>query len=78
MYPIKDETGNKYGKLTVVGRAGSYVFGNKQAKATWWCKCECGNTVELRGARLRAGLSHCCGWKCPLRCESLAEHKAKK
>lgn len=38
MSKVKDETGNIYGKLTVLERAGS----NSCGKATWLCQCECG------------------------------------
>src|SRR5581483_4116329 len=33
--------GQKFGRLTVIGRAGS----NKRHNALWKCKCECGNEI---------------------------------
>lgn len=38
MSRIIDETGKRYGRLTVIEYAGS---SNK--KAMWLCKCDCGN-----------------------------------
>jgi hypothetical protein len=53
---FKDETGNKYGKLTVIERARNTIYGT----AKWLCQCECGNTKECRGQDLRSGrITHC-------------------
>ena len=52
MSRLIDETGSKYGRLTVV----KYVGDGK-----WFCKCECGNTNEVRGDALRSGRSRSCG-----------------
>lgn len=47
----KDETGNKYGKLTVL-----YKIDNpKKDGAMWHCQCECGNYRDVLGKRLRSG-----------------------
>lgn len=52
-----DETGNKYGKLTVLYKSnktdGTHIF--------WHCKCECGNECDVNGSNLRAGISTNCG-----------------
>ncbi|NEP59696.1 MAG: hypothetical protein F6K31_22265 [Symploca sp. SIO2G7] len=40
-----DETGNVYGKLTVIQRVPSTT----QSKAKWLCQCECGNYRESPG-----------------------------
>jgi len=53
---VIDETGNQYGRLTVLGRAGS-----KRNKATWLCLCECGNEISTRGDSLRRGATKSCG-----------------
>ena len=57
MSRVKDETGNIYGKLTVLGRAEN----NKAGKAQWLCKCECGNTTIVIGGDLRQGRIKSCG-----------------
>lgn len=48
----KDETGKKYGRLTVL----EYV-GNRKYK----CKCECGNITYVNGKYLRTGMTRSCG-----------------
>ena len=52
-----DETGKRYGKLTVLSRSkkadGTHIF--------WHCLCDCGNTVEVNGTYLRSGVSTNCG-----------------
>ena len=52
MSRVKDLTGNKYGRLTVVSRNGSSK-GSKNA--LWLCKCECGNEVTIPSNRLNSG-----------------------
>lgn len=53
----KDETGNSYGRLTVVGDAGRDKHGN----AIWLCRCSCGKEKVVGGASLRKGQSESCG-----------------
>lgn len=57
MPPLKDLTGQKFGKLTVIERAP-----NKGKKVCWKCKCECGNLVEIRGDHLTRELTKTCGY----------------
>jgi hypothetical protein len=52
-----DETGNRYGRLTVVCRAGS----TKRHMARWLCQCDCGGVSIVRGADLRNGNTKSCG-----------------
>ena len=54
-----DETGKKYGRLTVIGRGPS----NKQGKATWETECSCGNSKYISGSDLRSGRISSCGCK---------------
>lgn len=52
-----DETGNTYGRLTVLSRA---VVENKTGG--WWnCKCECGAEIVVLGTSLRNGNTRSCG-----------------
>lgn len=52
-----DYTGQRFGKLTVV----RYIPGGIGEKGKWECKCDCGNVIEVRAARLRAGKLKGCG-----------------
>ena len=56
---VIDETGNKYGHLTVVKRAGSTPRGI----ALWECVCDCGssNSIIVTGDNLRRGHTISCG-----------------
>lgn len=55
----KDETGNKYGKLTVLNRDYSKPKSNKNAY--WLCQCDCGNQTIVIGTKLRSGETKSCG-----------------
>lgn len=54
---IKNEIGNRYGRLTVV----SFSHLNKHHKAVWLCKCDCGNGALITGSNLRKGETRSCG-----------------
>lgn len=56
MGSLIDETGNKYGRLTVL-----YSIKDKNNRTKWHCKCECGNEIEVFGAYLRSGNTKSCG-----------------
>ena len=64
MSRVKNETGNKYGLLTVLERDGSIC-----GKAAWLCQCECGKQIRVTGDALRRGQAKTCGNK---------EHRAKR
>lgn len=52
-----DLTGRRFGRLTVIGRAGS----DKQDNAMWLCRCDCGTEKVIRGYHLRSGIIRSCG-----------------
>lgn len=52
-----DETGKKYGRLTVLSRAKN----NKDGRAVWHCRCDCGNELDVLGKSLRNGNTKSCG-----------------
>ena len=54
---IKDITGQKFGRLTVVKFHGVDKGGN----ALWICVCECGNQIITRGCNLKNGNTKTCG-----------------
>ena len=66
---IKDLTGQRFGKLTVVSR----VQGVKPT--TWLCQCDCGKFVKVRRGNLVSGSTRSCGC---LRAEDLTGQRFGK
>lgn len=56
MPPLIDLTGQRFGRLVVVARAGSLC-----GLATWLCCCDCGEKKVVLGQSLRRGESQSCG-----------------
>lgn len=56
MSKLKDLTGQKFGKLTVIKRAE-----NIKNRTRWECICECGRKVIIDSSHLRAGNTKSCG-----------------
>ena len=52
-----DLTGHKYGRWTVLSRAGKDAHG----ASMWECKCDCGNIGIIRHSSLTSGNSVSCG-----------------
>lgn len=52
-----DIKNKRFGKVVVIERAGT----NKKGKATWKCKCDCGNIFITLGKYLRNGDTGSCG-----------------
>ena len=57
MSALKDLTGQKFGRLTVISRTEN----DKKGRARWLCKCECGKEVVVQGGHLRSGHTSSCG-----------------
>ena len=56
---FKDETGKRFGMLTVL----RYVGVNSRDVAMFECKCDCGNIIQVPGIQLRAKQRTSCGCK---------------
>ena len=54
---LKIETGNRYGRLLVIGPA----FKAKNGRYRWACLCDCGNVTRTTGFCLRGGNARSCG-----------------
>lgn len=54
---FKDITGQRFGRLVVIERAGS----NKSKRATWKCQCDCGSITIVVGYSLERGNTKSCG-----------------
>ena len=65
-----DIKGNRFGRLTVIERAGS----NKYKIATWKCLCDCGAEIITNSNTLRVGNTKSCGC---LQKEIVAKNNAK-
>lgn len=57
MTGVLDLKGQKFGRLTVIVRAGS----NKDGAALWHCECSRGGFVKVPGVLLRSGNTRSCG-----------------
>ena len=55
--PIKDLTGRKFGRLTVL----KLLPERKNGQPVWLCRCECGKTAEVRRSSLTSGQTRSCG-----------------
>jgi len=52
-----DETGNRYGQLTVLCSTEKH----KNNGLLWLCRCDCGNEKEILAGALRRGKTMSCG-----------------
>jgi len=66
---IKNLIGQRFGMLTVIQRAE-----NIDGRATWLCKCDCGNTKIARSSNLQKGHTQSCGCKHKKQLEQLHEY----
>lgn len=57
MGKLKELSGQKFGKLTVIKR----VENDKHGLPRWECKCDCGNTTLVSGQHLRENRIKSCG-----------------
>lgn len=64
--PYMDLDRKRFGRLTVIGHL-EIIRG----KAHWPCRCECGNTLVVRGDMLKCGNTRSCGC---LKIESATKH----
>lgn len=58
MSHLKDLTGQRFGRLTVIQKANPKP---NCTNANWLCKCDCGNYAIIRSTTLRKGGAKSCG-----------------
>ena len=56
----KDIAGEKFGRLSVIKYTGRVTY-KHYSLALWLCKCDCGNSLVVRGSSLRNGNTNSCG-----------------
>lgn len=62
MASVKDLTGQRFGRLTVVKRGENLYYGkDRQEKPAWICQCDCGAVKLVPGQFLRTGRVKSCG-----------------
>ena len=76
MSKLVDLTGRRFGRLTVIERAGTYKSESDsfQSFATWRCKCDCGKETVVISVNLLHGATRSCGC---LRAEKSKERMEK-
>ena len=52
---------DKFGKLTVIERCENYITQKGLSAKQYFCECECGNKVKIRGSNLKSGSYKSCG-----------------
>lgn len=57
----QDLTGSKFGMLTVIKQAEDKVSPSGKRRATWLCRCDCGNYKEIDQDSLKGGMTKSCG-----------------
>lgn len=56
---VKDLTGQRFGRLTVIRDRGQ----RKNKAVVWKCRCDCGNVAYVRAGCLKSGNTVSCGCK---------------
>lgn len=58
---FKDITGQRFGKLVVLGRGEDAVSKSGRHRIRWECKCDCGKTITAYSENLKSGKTTSCG-----------------
>lgn len=61
MSAIRDFTGERIGRLIVVGRTYDFIQPSGRKRMQWECLCTCGNTTLVLSDNLRKGHTKSCG-----------------
>ena len=59
---LKDLTGQRFGRWTVLKRGPDYIAYQEDHKCVrWYCRCDCGSIRLVHGTALKSGVSTSCG-----------------
>ena len=68
---LKDLTGQKFGRLTVIRRGEDYISPKGAMSVRWVCRCDCGKEILVGRSSLQSGSYKSCGcYKNSVRCMS--------
>jgi len=56
-HPFKNITGQRFGRLLALARAGN----TQRGEVVWHCRCDCGGAINTTGHNLRRGQTKHCG-----------------
>jgi hypothetical protein len=59
--PLRDLTGQTFGRLTVVSRGADYVSPKGKHVPMWTCECSCGGSTDVQTSILLRGATKSCG-----------------
>ena len=71
MSEAKNLTGQRFGRLYVIGRVPNTYGKNGKATVYWSCKCDCGKTLNVYSSDLKSGKTVSCG------CQRVANNKSR-
>lgn len=57
----RDLTGERFGRLVVIGPDSDYIQPNGKHRPRWICECDCGKQKSINGEALTRGLTNSCG-----------------
>ena len=79
MAKLIDLTEQRFGRLTVVGRAPDYITPRGQHKTQWYCQCSCGNKelIVVMATHLKTGHTTSCGCTYEENLKQLHKNKKK-
>jgi hypothetical protein len=58
---LVDLTGQRFGRLMVIGQAPSVITDANVYRTMWHCQCDCGNKAVVGGENLKMGITKSCG-----------------
>lgn len=61
MPPLIDLTGRRFGRLVIIARAPTATTSTGHPRTCWQARCDCGQTVTVRGGQLQQGRVKSCG-----------------
>lgn len=68
----EDLTGQRFGRLLVIGRGDDYICPDGRRRDRWICKCDCGNIKSIRRTCLKSGDTQSCGCLCKEKLSNVA------
>ena len=71
-------TGQRFGMLTALFKTDSHITKGGNSLATWHCRCDCGNEIDVLAGNLYSGNTQSCGCTSRSRGEMLVDEILKE